>query len=161
MTEGFINFHTKKEKENKIFMLYNQEQIKQIIPHREPFLLVDEIEEFTEKESVAAIKYVTGDEDFFKGHFPEYKIMPGVLILEALAQAGAFIILSMDEYKGKLVFFAGADEVKWRKQVRPGDTLRLCVKVEKFKLGMGIADATAYVGEETACSAKIKFAVQR
>ena len=119
--------------------------------------------EYIEKESVVAIKYVTGDEDFFKGHFPEYKVMPGVLILEALAQAGAFIVLSMDEYKGKIAFFAGADEVKWRRQVKPGDVLRLCVKVEKFKFGMGIADAAAYVGDEKeiACTAKIKFAVQK
>ena len=142
-------------------MLYNQEQIKEVIPHREPFLLIDEIHEYIEKESITAVKYVTGEEDFFKGHFPEYKVMPGVLILEALAQAGAFIVLSMDEYKGKIAFFAGADDVKWRRQVKPGDTLRLCVKVEKFKMGIGIADAAAYVGDEAACTAKIKFAVQR
>jgi len=142
-------------------MLYNQEQIKEIIPHRDPFLLIDGIEEYTEKESVTAIKYVTGEEDFFRGHFPEYKVMPGVLILEALAQAGAFVVLNMDEYKGRIAFFAGADNVKWRRQVKPGDTLKLCVKVEKFKLGIGIADAVAYVGEEAACTAKIKFAVQR
>ena len=142
-------------------MLYNQEQIKEIIPHRDPFLLIDSIEEYTPKESAVALKSLTGEEDFFKGHFPEYKVMPGVLILEALAQAGAFIVLNMDEYKGKIAFFAGADEVKWRRQVRPGDTLKLCVKVEKFKFGMGIADAAAYVGEEIACTAKIKFAVQK
>ena len=142
-------------------MLYNQEQIKEVIPHREPFLLIDAIEEYVEKESVVAIKPVTGDEDFFRGHFPEYKVMPGVLILEPLAQAGAFVVLSMDEYKGKIAFFAGADDVKWRRQVRPGDVLKLCVKVEKFKLGFGIADAVAYVGEEIACTAKIKFAAQR
>ena len=142
-------------------MLYNQEQIKEIIPHREPFLLIDEIEEYAAKESVTAVKRVTGGEDFFRGHFPEYKVMPGVLILEALAQAGAFVVLNMDEYKGKIAFFAGADDVKWRRQVKPGDTLRLCVKVEKFKFGVGIADAAAYVGEETACTAKIKFAVQK
>jgi 3-hydroxyacyl-[acyl-carrier-protein] dehydratase len=144
-------------------MLYNQDQIKEVIPHREPFLFIDEIIEYVEKERVTAIKYVTGEEDFFKGHFPEYKVMPGVLILEALAQAGAFVVLNMDEYKGKIAFFAGADEVKWRRQVKPGDVLRLCVKVEKFKLGMGVADAVAYVGEEinseVACTAKIKYAV--
>ena len=142
-------------------MLYNKEQIKEIIPHREPFLLIDEICEFTEKESITAVKYVTGEEDFFKGHFPEYKVMPGVLILEALAQAGAFVVLKMDEYKGKIAFFAGADDVKWRRQVKPGDNLKLCVKLEKFKMGIGIADAAAYVGGETACTAKIKFAVQK
>jgi 3-hydroxyacyl-[acyl-carrier-protein] dehydratase len=142
-------------------MLYNQEQIKEIIPHREPFLLIDEIHEYAEKESITAVKYVTGEEDYFRGHFPEYKVMPGVLILEALAQAGAFIVLNMEEYKGRIAFFAGADDVKWRRQVKPGDTLKLCVKVEKFKMGIGIADAAAYVGGEPACTAKIKFAVQR
>ena len=142
-------------------MLYNQEQIKAVIPHRDPFLLIDGIEEYTEKESVAAVKYVTGEEDFFRGHFPEYKVMPGVLILEALAQAGAFVVLNMDEYKGKIAFFAGADEVKWRRQVKPGDTLKLCVKVVQFKMGIGIADAAAYVGADAVCTAKIKFAVQR
>jgi len=142
-------------------MLYNQEQIKEVIPHREPFLLIDGITEYAEKESVTAVKYVSGDEDFFRGHFPEYKVMPGVLILEALAQAGAFVVLKMDEYKGKLAFFAGADDVKWRRQVKPGDTLTLCVKVEKFKMGIGVADAAAYVDGEAVCTAKIKFAVQR
>ena len=142
-------------------MLYNQEQIKEVIPHREPFLLIDEIHEYIERESITAIKYVTGEEDFFKGHFPEYKVMPGVLILEALAQAGAFIVRNIDEYKSKIVFFAGADDVKWRRQVKPGDILKLCVKVEKFKMGIGIADAVAYVGGEVACTARIKFAVQK
>ena len=142
-------------------MLYNREQIKEVLPHRDPFLLIDEIEEFTPKESVTAIKYVTGKEDFFAGHFPEYKVMPGVLILEALAQAGAFVVLNMEEYKGKIAFFAGADEVKWRRQVRPGDVLRLSVKVEKIRFGMGVADAAAYVGEEVACTAKIKFAMPK
>jgi len=142
-------------------MLYNKDRIKEIIPHREPFLFVDSIEEYTPKESVTAVYNVTGEEDFFAGHFPEYKVMPGVLILEALAQAGAFIVLNIEEYKGKIAFFAGADEVKWRKQVKPGDILKLCVKVEKFKFGMGIADAAAYVDGEIACTAKIKFAVQK
>lgn len=141
--------------------LYDREQIKEVIPHREPFLLIDEIEQLTEGESVVAIKHVTGEEDFFRGHFPEYPVMPGVLILEALAQAGAFVVLRMNEYKGKIAFFAGADEVKWKRQVKPGDTLRLCAKVEKFRFGMGVADAAAYVGEELACTAKIKFAVQK
>jgi len=142
-------------------MLYNQEQIKEIIPHRDPFLLIDFIEEYTEKESVTAVKHITGNEDFFEGHFPGYKVMPGVLILEALAQAGAFIVLNIEEYKGKIAFFAGADEVKWRRQVKPGDILKLCVKVEKFKFGIGIADAAAYADGEIVCSAKIKFAAQR
>jgi 3-hydroxyacyl-[acyl-carrier-protein] dehydratase len=142
-------------------MLYDRDQIKKIIPHREPFLLIDSIIEYIPGESAAALYQVTGNEDFFAGHFPEYKVMPGVLILEALAQAGAFIVLSMEEYKGKIAFFAGADEVKWRRQVIPGDILKLCVKVEKFRMGMGVAEAAAYVGEAAACTAKIKFAVQK
>jgi len=145
-------------------MIYNKDQIKEIIPHREPFLFIDSIIEYTEKESAAALYHVTGEEDFFRGHFPGYKVMPGVLILEALAQAGAFIVLNIEEYKGKIAFFAGADEVKWRRQVIPGDTLKLCVKVEKLKFGMGIADAAAYAGDngdETVCTAKIKFAIQK
>ncbi|MCL2159675.1 MAG: 3-hydroxyacyl-ACP dehydratase FabZ [Oscillospiraceae bacterium] len=142
-------------------MLFDKEQIKAVIPHREPFLLIDEILEVSENMSVIAVKYVTGDEDFFRGHFPEYKLMPGVLILEALAQAGAFLLLGMEQYKGKLAFFAGADEVRWHRQVKPGDVLRLCVTLEKIKLGLGIADAAAYVGDELACKAKIKFAIAK
>ena len=142
-------------------MLFDKEQIKKVIPHRDPFLLIDEIVEVSENKSVVAVKYVNGDEDFFRGHFPEYKLMPGVLILEALAQAGAFLLLGMEEYKGRLAFFAGADEVRWHRQVKPGDILRLCVTLEKIKLGLGIADAAAYVGDELACKAKIKFAIAK
>ena len=142
-------------------MLFNREQIKEVIPHRDPFLLIDEITELIGGKGVMAIKYVTGEEDFFKGHFPQYPVMPGVLILEALAQAGAFVVLGMDEYKGKIAFFTGADDVKWRRQVKPGDTLKLCVKLDKIKLGIGVADASAYVEDEIVCTAKIKFAVKR
>ena len=142
-------------------MIYNREQIKQILPHREPFLLVDEVEEFVKGESIRAIKYVTGEEDFFKGHFPEYPVMPGVLILEALAQAGGIVVLSEEQYKGKIALFAGADEVKFRQQVRPGDKLELEVAMRAFKMGIGSANATAKVDGKVVCTAIIKFAIMK
>lgn len=142
-------------------MIFNREQIQKIIPHRDPFLLIDEVVEYEEGTSVTAVKHVTGEEDFFIGHFPEYKVMPGVLILEAMAQAGAVVFLSMEQYKGKIAFFTGADNVKWKRQVKPGDELILNVQIDKMKLGIGIANGEAYVSGELACSATIKFAVQR
>lgn len=142
-------------------MIFNKDQIQEIIPHRDPFLLIDEVIEYEEGQSVAAVKHVTGEEDFFKGHFPEYKVMPGVLILEAMAQAGAVVFLNIDKYKGKIAFFTGADNVKWKRQVKPGDELILKVKIDKMKMGIGIANGEAYVGNELACSATIKFAIQR
>ena len=102
-------------------MLLNQEQIKEIIPHRDPFLLVDEIEEMEPGVRAVGYKNVTGEEGFFRGHFPEYPVMPGVLIVEALAQVGAVSVLSLPENKGKLAFFGGIDKAKFRRQVRPGD----------------------------------------
>jgi 3-hydroxyacyl-[acyl-carrier-protein] dehydratase len=133
----------------------------EIIPHRDPFLLIDEVTELGLDNSVTAVKHVTGNEDFFRGHFPGYPVMPGVLVLEAMAQAGAVVILGMPEYKGKIALFAGADDVRWRKEVKPGDTLTLKVKLEKIKFGMGVANGEAYVGDTLACSAVIKFAVAK
>ncbi|GHV12422.1 3-hydroxyacyl-ACP dehydratase FabZ [Clostridia bacterium] len=141
--------------------MYDQDYIKTIIPHRDPFLLIDSITEYTPVTSAVALKQLTGNEDFFRGHFPDYPVMPGVLILEALAQTGAFVVLSMDEYKGKIALFAGADEVKWSRQVKPGDTLKLKVQVEKIRFGVGIASAEASVNGSVVCTAKIKFALQK
>jgi len=139
-------------------MLYDREQIKAIIPHREPFLLLDEVEGI-EEGTVAAIYRVTGREDFFKGHFPGYPVMPGVLVLESLAQAGAVALLRMEEFRGRIALFAGADEVKWKKEVKPGDTLRLSVRLEKIRFGMGRGFAEASVDGTPVCTAVIKFAV--
>ena len=108
-------------------------EIKEILPHRYPFLLVDKITEMEEGKRVKGYKNVTINEPFFQGHFPEYPVMPGVLVLEALAQVGAVAVLSMEQFKGKNPLFAGADKVKWRRQVMPGDKLELECEIIKIK----------------------------
>ena len=138
--------------------MMNINEIKEILPHRYPFLLVDKVEEITESK-VVAYKNVTINEPFFQGHFPEKPIMPGVLILEALAQLGAVSILSMDEFKGKIPMFAGADKVKWRKPVLPGDRLDLSCEIIKLRGPIGIGKAVATVDEKKVCEAEIMFAI--
>lgn len=139
-------------------MLTNQ-QIQEILPHRYPFLLVDKIEEMEIGKRAVGIKNVTINEPFFQGHFPGYPVMPGVLIVEALAQVGAVALLSSDEYKGKLALFAGIDEVRFKKQVVPGDTLRLEVEILSVRRGIGKGKAIAYVGDKIACKGEIMFGV--
>jgi 3-hydroxyacyl-[acyl-carrier-protein] dehydratase len=135
-------------------MLMNQDEIKQIIPHREPFLLVDEVESM-DGDTIVAYKNVTGEEDFFRGHFPQYPIMPGVLIVEALAQAGAINILSKDEFRGKIAFFGGIDKVRFKRQVVPGDRLKLEVTLTRMRGSVGFATCKATVNGELAVSADI------
>ena len=135
-------------------MIMNQEEIKQIIPHREPFLLVDEVESL-EGGTIVAYKQVTGEEDFFRGHFPNYPVMPGVLIVEAMAQAGAISILSQDAFRGKIAFFGGIDKVRFKRQVVPGDRLRLEVTLTRMRGTIGFASGKAFVGDELACAADI------
>ena len=139
-------------------VVLTNEQIQEIIPHRYPFLLVDKIVEMTEKSAVG-IKNVTANEPQFMGHFPGKPIMPGVLIVEALAQVGAVVVLSMPENKGKLAVFTGIDGFRFKQQVVPGDTLRLEVEMTAFKRVMGKATATAYVGDKVAASGEIMFAL--
>ena len=139
--------------------LLTSQQIQEIIPHRYPFLLVDKIIDMTEGKSAVGIKNVTVNEPFFQGHFPGVPIMPGVLIVEALAQVGAVVILSMPEHKGKLAVFTGIDGFRFKQQVVPGDTLRLEVEMTAFKRVMGKATATAYVGDKVAASGEIMFAL--
>lgn len=144
--------------------MYDVEDIKKILPHRDPFLFIDiitEIIEIDDTVTVKAQKFVKVDEPFFRGHFPTYPVMPGVLILEALAQTGAFYVLSMKEYLGKIAFFTGAQNVKWKKQVLPGDTLNLEVSLIggiRHGIGKGIARAT--VLDELVCQAEISFAIR-
>ena len=133
--------------------------IKSILPHRYPLLLVDRILELEPGKRVVGLKNVTANEEYFNGHFPDYPVMPGVLIIEALAQTGAVGVLSMDEYKGKLVLFAGIDNVKFRKQVVPGDQLRLEVEVTKLRGRVGKCEAKAYVGEDLAVQGELMFAI--
>src|SRR5574339_309306 len=112
-------------------------QIKEIIPHRYPFLLVDKILEIEEGKRAVGIKNVTANEEFFNGHFPDYPVMPGVLVVEALAQVGAVAMLMKEENKGRLAFFTGIDNCRIRGQVKPGDQLRLEVEMTRVRSSMG------------------------
>lgn len=139
-------------------MLYSND-IKAIIPHRYPFLLIDRVLEIVEGERVVAIKNVTNNEEFFNGHFPQEPVMPGVLIIEAMAQAGAVAILSMEEHKGKTVYFGGIDKAKFRAKVVPGDTLRFEVEIVKLKKVAGIGKGVAYVGDKKVAEAELTFMI--
>lgn len=140
--------------------MLNSEEIEKILPHRYPFLLVDRVTELVEGKSIKAYKNVTRNEPFFQGHFPGKPIMPGVLVLESLAQAGAIAILKMDEYAGKVPLFVGANKVKWRKQVVPGDKLELSLEIIKLRKSIGIGKAVATVDGKVACEAEIMFAIE-
>ncbi|MDR2834359.1 MAG: 3-hydroxyacyl-ACP dehydratase FabZ [Streptococcaceae bacterium] len=137
----------------------NINQIKEIIPHRYPFLLLDRVEEMIPGQKVIAKKNVTANEEFFNGHFPQEPVMPGVLIIEALAQAGAVALLSMDEFKGKTAYFGGMDKVKFRKKVVPGDTLMLDVEIIKVKKVAGIGKGIAYVDGKKVAEAELTFMI--
>ncbi len=140
-------------------MELNHEQIKKILPHRYPFLLVDRILECEPGVRAEGIKCVSANELFFTGHFPQYAIMPGVLILEALAQTGAVSLLVKEENKGKLVLFGGVKKARFRHQVVPGDVLSLKCEIIDSKGSVGIGDAKAYVGDKLAAEAVISFAI--
>ena len=130
-----------------------------IIPHRFPFLLVDRIEELEPGKRAVGFKNVSIGEPFFQGHFPDYPVMPGVLIVEALAQVGAVSMLCMDEYKGKIAFFAGLDNVRFKRQVKPGDTLRLEVELGQIRRNIGSGAGIATVNGEVACKGDFMFAI--
>lgn len=139
--------------------MLNINEIKQIIPHREPFLLIDRIDEYEPGVSAKGIKNVTYNEYFFRGHFPEEPVMPGVLIVEALAQTGAVSILSLEDNKGKTAYFAGLDKVKFKKKVVPGDTLELSVEIIRKKGPVGIGKGIAKVDGKLAVSCELTFFV--
>ena len=135
------------------------EGIQQILPHRYPFLLVDRVIELTPPHRAVGIKQVTVNEPFFQGHFPGYPVMPGVLIVEAMAQIGGVAVLSAEDYRDKLALFAGIDNVRFKRQVRPGDTLRLEVELQQIRRGIGMGSGTATVEGELACRGDIMFAL--
>lgn len=134
-------------------------QIMQIIPHRYPFLLVDRIEELEAGKRAVGIKAVSMGEPYFQGHFPDYPVMPGVLIVEALAQVGAVAMLVMPEYQGKIAFFAGLDNVRFKRQVKPGDVLRLEVEMGQIRRNIGTGSGTATVNGEIAVKGEFMFAI--
>ena len=140
--------------------LMNKEQIMEVIPHRDPFLLIDTIEEMEIGKKIVATKYMSPDEFWFKGHFPDYPVVPGVLMLEMMAQAGAVAMLSIPENKGKIGFFGGVKEAKFRRQVVPGDTLHIEVEIIKIKGPVGVGKAIATVDGQKAVSAEISFALK-
>ena len=140
-------------------MELNIEQIQEIIPHRPPFLLVDKITDYVPGEWAKGIKAVTVNEPFFVGHFPQYKVMPGVLIIEALAQVGAVAILSLPENKGKLAFFGGIKNARFKKQVRPGDVLELSCELIERRGPVGFGKAVAKVDGKVAAQGELTFAI--
>ena len=140
-------------------MELNIEQIQEILPHRYPFLLVDKIIELEPGKKAVGIKNVTMNENYFQGHFPGKPVMPGVLQVEALAQTGAIAVLSLDEYKGKIVYFGGIDKLRFKQKVVPGDVLKLEVELIKRRGPIGIAKAVASVNDKVAVQGEITFAV--
>ena len=133
-------------------------EIKEILPHRYPFLLIDKVISM-EGNKIVAIKNVTVNENYFQGHFPAEAVMPGVLIIEALAQTGAVAILSKNEFNGKIAYFAGIDKAKFRRKVIPGDILRLEVEITKLRGRAGLGYGIAYVDDKKVCEGELTFMV--
>ena len=138
----------------------NIKQIMEILPHRQPMLLLDSIEEIEYGVRAVAKKCVSYNEPYFAGHFPQEPVMPGVLIVEALAQTGAVAILGKEENRGKTAYFAAINSAKFKRKVVPGDVLTLETEIRKQKGAIGIGKAVAKVGDETACIAELTFAVE-
>lgn len=137
-------------------MIFSIQEILDFLPHRYPFLLIDRVIEFTPKERLVAIKNVTINEPFFQGHFPGAPIMPGVLVIEAMAQAGAVLMMrEFEDRTSKLAVFTGIDKAKFRRQVVPGDQLRIEVTVLNLRSRMGRMEARAYVEDKLACEATL------
>ena len=139
--------------------IYDFNEIKKIIPHRYPFLLLDRIVELEDGKRCVGIKQVAGNEPFFQGHFPDYAVMPGVLIVEALAQVGAVAMLIKEENRGRLAFFAGIDNCRFKKQVKPGDQLHLEVEIIRARGTIGRGKGVATVDGEVVCEVELTFAL--
>ncbi len=146
-------------KEERVPNTLTASEIAEILPHRYPFALVDKITDYESGKWAKGIKCVTMNEPFFQGHFPGHPVMPGVLILEALAQTGAVALLSLPEYKGKIALFGGVKNARFKQQVTPGDVLELSCEVVEMKGPVGIGKAKATVNGKIACRAELVFAV--
>ena len=140
-------------------MQYNSNEIAAILPHRYPFALVDRIVDGEEGKWAKGIKCVSANEPFFQGHFPQYHVMPGVLIIEALAQVGAVAVLSMPEHRGKIGFLGAIKNARFRRQVTPGDVLELTCTITRQKAGIAQAETVATVNGQEAVTAELTFAL--
>ena len=140
-------------------MQYNSNEIAAILPHRYPFALVDRVVDGEEGKWAKGIKCVSANEPFFQGHFPQYHVMPGVLIIEALAQVGAVAVLSMPEHRGKIGFLGAIKNARFRRQVTPGDVLELTCTITRQKANIAQAEAVATVNGQEAVTAELTFAL--
>ena len=140
---------------------FGRAEIEAILPHRDPFLLIDEVTELEAGKRGAARKRVTDDEWYLSGHFPGQPVMPGVLILEAMAQTGAVAVLAEEENRGRIAYFAGIDDCRFKRVVEPGDELELVCELDRLRGPIGRGKATAHVGDELAARATLTFAVER
>jgi 3-hydroxyacyl-[acyl-carrier-protein] dehydratase len=140
--------------------MLDRDAIKAILPHREPFLLIDRVLELESGVRATGELDVTSEMFWVPGHFPQQAVMPGVLIVEAMAQVGAVALLSMPENAGRIAFFAGIDKVRFKRQVVPGDTVTMHVELTKLRGKIGFGEAKAYVGEQLACAGELMFAIQ-
>ena len=140
---------------------FGRDGIEEILPHREPFLLIDEVVEYEPGQRVVARKAVREDEWYLSGHFPGRPVMPGVLIVEAMAQTGAIAVLGQEKNRGKIAYFAGIDDCRFKRIVEPGDELRLTCELDRVRGPIGRGKATAHVGDELAARATLAFAVEQ
>ena len=140
---------------------FGKDVIESILPHRDPFLLIDEVTELEPGRRVVARRSVNSGDWWFPGHFPERAVMPGVLIVEAMAQTGAIAVLVEEENRGKIAFFAGIDDCRFKRVVEPGDVLTLACEIDTIRGPIGRVKATAHVGDALAARGTLTFAVER